>query len=203
MNKDLKSRLKLTGNWETTLSELQAEYSKMFEKAAPAIFMPMLTGVDNATSRLLGLQPSEETVSMLSTAAQNNAELISSIPDEHIERVRNIIVQNPGNLEAIMEGLQSAEGISERRARNIALDQTRKTYQDVAVQKAQSVGATEGIWIHSHGSKQPRKKHLAAHGKKFKLSEGLPIGDQGQYVMPSEEYGCKCTFKLVIDFGVR
>ena len=57
MNKDLKSRLKLTGNWETTLSELQAEYSKMFEKAAPAIFMPMLTGVDNATSRLLGLQP--------------------------------------------------------------------------------------------------------------------------------------------------
>ena len=202
MNKEVSSKLKLTGNWEETLNELQAEYSTLFEKAAPALFMPMLTGVDGATSRLLGLQPSEATQVMLSTAAQENAELIRSIPDEHIERVRNIIVQNPGNLEAIVEGIKSAGDISDRRAKNIALDQTRKTYQDVAVQKAKSVGATEGVWIHSHGSKKPRKKHLAAHGKTFKLSEGLPIGDQGQYVMPSEEYGCKCTFKLKLDFGV-
>lgn len=203
MNKEVSKRLQTTGNWEKTLDELSAEYSLLFEKAAPAIFMPMLTGVDTATSRLLALPMSEESAAMLSTAAAENAELISSIPAEHTQRVKDIIIQNPGNLEAIMEGLRSAEDISERRARNIALDQTRKTYQDVAVKKAQSVGATEGIWIHSHASKKPRKKHLAAHGQTFKLSEGLPIGDQGQYVMPSEEYGCKCTFKLKLEFGAK
>lgn len=198
MGQETISRLQSSDNMADTVSQMSGEYSAMFKTAAPALFKLTLDDIDKSTSRLLAIEPTEQTKLMLATAADENAQLVSSIPQEHFERVRRVLRENPGNMEAIVEAIKKTNAMSDRRAKNLALDQTRKTYQGVAIQKAQSAGASKGIWIHSKGSKKPRHRHLEYHGKEFDLAVGAPVGDNGgNMVQPSEEPNCKCTFKLV------
>lgn len=205
MNRGVRSKLKTAGNnWEETLNSLSAKYSRLFEAAAPAMFFPMLEGTEKELDRLFTVTPSEATKEILKKSAELNTEAIKNIPIDHVERIRDSLIEHPGDLEKLTSILEEVDGKSERQARNVALGLTRKTYQDLALEKAQQTGATEGDWIHSHGSKVPRPRHLAFHGKRFKLADGAPVGDDGgNYVQPGEEYGCKCTFRIVIDFGVK
>lgn len=204
MSKETISRLRAAGDLEETTSQMATEYSSLFKTAAPALFKLTLDDIDKSTSRLLAVQPTPETQTMLSKAADENARLVSSIPHDHFKRVRVVLRKYPGDLEKILQSIKRVSSMSDRKARNLALDQTRKTFQGVAIQKAKSSGASKGIWIHSKGSKKPRHLHLAYHGKEFDLDKGAPVGDDGgNYVMPSEEPNCKCTFKLVFNLEAQ
>lgn len=192
------------------LNTLSAKYSNLFRDYAPSMFNPVLAGVDTSTQRQFTALNLDDAVnadvvkSYFRDAAKANAQLISTLPAEHIERIRKAVADSPGDIPAMKEILADANGKLDRRAHNLAMDQTRKAFTQTATLKAQSTGATKGIWIHSHrGPKHSRPKHVKANGEEFDLAVGLPVGDKGQNVVPGEEINCHCTFKLVIDFGVK
>mgnify|MGYP002507182853 CR=1 FL=1 len=131
-----------------------------------------------------------------------NVSLIRSIPEKYFTEVEGMVyrsVSRGGDRKALVDEIRSnfsqREGITLRRAKLIANDQVRKATSRLSTIRHQSAGITEGIWIHSAGQNDPRHKHVKANGTRFKLSEGLPVGDKGQYVMPSEEINCSCTYR--------
>ncbi|MFQ0834191.1 hypothetical protein [Citrobacter gillenii] len=195
---------------DSKLTTLSGKYANLFRDYAPTMFSPVLDGADKSTQRQFTALKLDDAVNAdtvrgyFRDAAQKNAQLISTLPTDHIERIRKAVAESPGDLSALKDILSDANGKLDRRSRNIALDQTRKAFIDTALAKAKSTGARRGIWIHSHrGPKHSRPKHVAVHGDEFDLEEGLPVGDEGQNVVPGEERHCHCTFKLVVDFGVK
>jgi hypothetical protein len=195
---------------DSKLTTLSSRYASLFRDYAPTMFAPVLAGADKSTQRqftalkLDDAVNAEEVQSYFRAAAQKNAQLISSLPTEYVERIRKAVAEKPGDLSALSDILSDANGKLDRRSRNLAMDQTRKAYNDTAMMKAKAVGAKKGIWIHSHrGPKHSRPMHVEANGEEFDLDVGLPVGDEGQNVVPGEEPNCHCTFKLVIDFGVK
>ena len=192
------------------LNTLSVKYSNIFREYAPSMFTPVLAGVDTSTQRQFTALKLGDAVNAdviqgyFRDVSQANAQLISTLPVEHIERIRKAVADSPGDMTAMKDILADANGKLDRRANNIAMDQTRKAFNQTATLKAQSTGAQKGVWIHSHrGPKHSRPKHVKAHGEEFDLAIGLPVGDHGQSVVPGEEINCHCTFKLVIDFGVK
>lgn len=212
MKGNLSDELLATGgeSLDTKLNSLSNRYATIFRDYAPTMFAPILEGSDKSTQRQFTALKLDDAVNAEAVrgyfrdAAQKNAMLISTLPTEHIERIRKAMADSPGDMQALKGVLTDANGKLDRRSKNLAMDQVRKTYNDTAMMKAQATGATKGIWIHSHrGPKHSRPRHVKAHGKEFDLAVGLPVGDSGQDVIPGEEPNCRCTFKLVVDFGVK
>lgn len=133
-----------------------------------------------------------------------NADLIVSIPKQYFSQiaasVNNSITSPSGGIGTLMDDLMKYEGMTKRRAKFIALDQTRKTYNSVNVERSKSAGIKQGEWLHSHGGAKPRKKHKDFHGQVFDLEKGAPVGDNGRWVHPGEEVNCGCTFTPIINF---
>lgn len=216
MTKGVADALSHSGNIRQTLNELATRFGALFEAAAPAMFGPMLDGVQKGVDRKfanLGIgTPADDVAVFYRQAAAENAALIKSIPAEHVDKIRKAVedsISGSGTFDDILARLKEVNGMTDRRAKLIALDQTRKTYQGAAIQRAAAATPpgqpVRAVWVHSHaggGDKQPRKRHLEYHGKEFDLRKGAPVGDNGgNYVQPSEEVNCRCTFRLILDFG--
>lgn len=198
---------------EETLTQLGLEYSALFEVIAPSIYQPMLDGVNKSTDiRFPTVEASPATINLFDKAAKENFDAIKSIPQEHVENIRRTIRENVGDTEKLTKELNEVGSRTLRQSKNSALGLTRNLYQDVAVEKAKSTGAKVGTWIHSHGSKDPRHKHEEAHGHKFDLEtlifldgplkgKGAGMTDKDNTpVRPGQAYGCKCTFKIEVNF---
>jgi uncharacterized protein with gpF-like domain len=138
---------------------------------------------------------------ILQSTIQQNVSLIRSIPADYFAEIEGLVmrsVQTGRDLATLTAELRARYGVTARRAALIARDQNNKATS--AMQKARQleIGITRGIWIHSGGGKRPRPKHVAVDGVEFDLSEGLRVGDKGQYVMPGEEIECKCVWRPVV-----
>src|SRR5690554_5646358 len=96
---------------------------------------------------------------ILKATVAENVSLITSISSQYQERIEGVVyrsIQQGGRGAAdIYEDLIKVGGMSERRAHNIAIDQTRKATTAYNVERAKSVGIRKGIWRHSSGSAEP------------------------------------------------
>ncbi len=90
--------------------------------------------------------------------------------------------------------------MSDRRALNIAKDQTRKVYNGINRARMEKIGITKAEWIHSGGSNHPRHTHVEMDGKIFNLSEGVYDSEVKKYVQPGELPYCGCVYRPVIEF---
>ena len=136
-----------------------------------------------------------------------NVSLIRSIPEKYFTDVESMVfrsVAKGGDRKALADEIESnfskRHQITRKRAEFIARDQVRKATSSLSNARQQAAGIKRGIWIHSGGGSEPRKKHVHANGKEFDLDKGLPIGDKGQYVLPGQEPNCGCTWKPVLPF---
>lgn len=132
-----------------------------------------------------------------------NVDLIKSIPTQYLDRVKGSVnrsITGTGGIGPLIDDIQKYGGMTERRSKNIALDQTRKAYQAVNIERTKAAGVKKGIWVHTGGTKEPRPLHKAYNGKEFNLADGAPIGDKGENVMPGECVNCRCTFIPVVNF---
>lgn len=136
-----------------------------------------------------------------------NVSLIRSIPEKYFTEVEGMVyraVTRGGDRKKLADEIEASfskrHGITRRRAEFIARDQVRKATSALSNARQQAAGIKKGIWIHSGGGNEPRKKHVHANGQEFDLDKGLPIGDKGQYVLPGEEPNCGCVWKPVLPF---
>lgn len=109
----------------------------------------------------------------LDLATQENMRLIRSIPEQLLGDVQRIVVQ--GAMEgrhALEIGKQIEErfGMTERRARGIARDQTSKWHSAVHRLRCVDAGVTELEWSTSLDDRV-RPTHRANHGKRFPINK--------------------------------
>ena len=133
---------------------------------------------------------------------QANATDIEGLPLAYSSRVAKLVsnaVASGMDRVTLVSDLNKGLGISLRKARNIARDQTNKATASIAEATDESLGVTEGIWIHVPGRKMSRPTHVAMNGKRFKLSEGLfdPDPKVRRYVKPGSEILCACRYRPV------
>ena len=134
-------------------------------------------------------------------AIDDNAKLISKIPEKQFASLRKMIddsVKKGRDLGGLTKGLEEEFGMTRRRAVVISRDQNNKATEALTVSRYKEAGITEAIWMHRSGSKQPRESHLKMNGQKFNLAEGLYDEDFGDKVMPGQLVNCRCTCRAVI-----
>lgn len=143
---------------------------------------------------------------LMRASTASNVALIKSIPAEFHARIESTVlrsVQPGGNgLQDVFEDLSKQEGITRRRARFIAEDQTRKVTTAMNSARMQSSGIKQFEWLHSGGGAEPRKLHLELSGQVFSFDD-LPVIDErtGERGLPGQLPNCRCTMRPVLNFG--
>lgn len=131
----------------------------------------------------------------------NNVALITKIPADVELKIRKMVersIEKDRDLGGLVKELDTLQEMTHRRSRFISIDQNNKITNQMSLLKVQSLGITEGIWMHRGGAKVPRPTHLAMHGQRFNLAEGLFDEDEGRFVLCGELYNCHCTYKPIL-----
>lgn len=141
---------------------------------------------------------------VLNATVTENVGLIKSIASQYLDGVQGAVMRSitSGNgLQDLVPFLEKHEGITKRRARFIAYDQTRKAFNNLNKGRMQAVGLKEYEWLHSGGSKQPRHDHIEMSGNVYRFDDP-PVIDKktGERGIPGQLPGCRCRMVPVISF---
>ena len=195
-------------------------FNVLFAKAAKGISDEMVdtvqtnsaTGLKNSLREISGnialktdTLTSGPVADVITASVAENVQLIKSIPQKYLEGVQGAVMRSitSGNGLADLDPyLKDAKGITERRAKNIALDQTRKAYNAINKSRMQGLGVGKFEWIHTGGSQKPRQDHIDMSGNIYSFDD-LPVIDQrtGETGIPGQAPNCRCTMRPILDFG--
>lgn len=136
----------------------------------------------------------------LTAATQQNVQLIQSIPQRYLEEVQTLILANmrsgmrPGYIE---RALQEQFGVTSRRAKFIARDQTGKIQGEIAQRQQQDNGFEYFQWVDSHDQRvRHRHREIAnkttAYGPGVYKWSNLPLSQTGEPIRPGQDYNCRC-----------
>ena len=131
---------------------------------------------------------------------ENNVSLIQTIPEESLERMREIVYQgftDGKTTTSMIKEMQRTYGISKRRAALIARDQTSKLNGQIQQAQQLDAGINEYIWC-STGDSRVRSSHAALNGKKFSWNNPPDVG-HGRRCNPGEDYQCRCIGRPVFN----
>lgn len=134
-----------------------------------------------------------------------NVSLIKSIAAEYLQKVQGAVMRSitSGNgLQDLVPALQAYEGQTHRRAKNIALDQTRKVYNGINRGRMEAIGLEEFKWHHSGGSAHPREDHIAMDGNTYRFDDPPVIDENtGETGIPGDAINCRCTMSPVFKWA--
>lgn len=133
---------------------------------------------------------------------RQNVNLITNrLMANHLSEVNGIIfrgIETGHDLARIQEDLQHSFGVTERRAKMIARDQTNKATNNLTRDRLKSYGVTKGKWMHTSSGKTYRESHEEMDGEIYDLDQGCYDWDYGDYVQPAELVNCHCVCVPVI-----
>ncbi len=140
---------------------------------------------------------------ILQASMAENVDLIKSIPKQVHDKVLGVVsmgITQGNNQLYIKEELQKQFGVTERRARMIARDQTMKANGAIARARSAEAGITRGIWKHRSGSKVPRQSHLKMDGKEFEIAKGMfdPDPKVRRFIHGGELVNCRCSYAPIL-----
>ena len=161
---------------------------------------------------------SDEMKEVVEASIMENVSLIKSIPEQYLDRVAGAVtrsIQAGGSIKQLKQEIVKYNGMTRRRADNIALDQTRKTYTSINLRNMQKYGIKKVKWIHSGGGQHPRSYHLTRWDGKSEPPNGLngyvfdidrpPIIQRAEGNIqeirgyPAQLPNCKCTMAAVVE----
>lgn len=141
---------------------------------------------------------------VLSATVTENVGLIKSIASQYLDGVQGAVMRSitTGNgLQDLVPFLEKHEGITLRRARFIAHDQTRKAFNNLNKGRMQRVGVQKYEWLHSGGSAHPRREHIEMSGNVYSFDDPPVIDSKtGERGIPGQLPGCRCRMVPVISF---
>lgn len=158
---------------------------------------------------------SAQTRNIINTAIFDNVNYIKSIQSQYFTQITGAVsraVLDKEGLTYLAEQLSKYKGITKRRARNIAIDQTNKAYEALSFQKMKEAGIEKWEWVHGGGTKTVRKTHIT-DVKKGGLNHSIhKMGDKvwdpeakgkgkGEYIEPGQLPFCSCFRRPVIVLG--
>jgi SPP1 gp7 family putative phage head morphogenesis protein len=201
------------------LSTLQSKFNDLFARNAKRLAESMVEGASKASTTSLhssleklsgglSLKTSAmppQVVEIYKAAVAENVALIKSISTDYLNQVQGSVMRSITSgrgLEDLVPALQKYEGVTHRRARNIALDQTRKTYNQINRGRMQALGVKSFMWHHSGGGAHPREDHVEMDGKIYRFDDPPVIDERtGERGIPGQAVNCKCTMSPVFDFS--
>lgn len=196
---------------------LKDRFEQLFTQKAKPLAEQMVGGANDASKNGLynslkelsgGLSLKTDIVSgtmrefMTGTIAQN-VSLIKSIPTEYMREVQGEVLRSITDgkgLADLVPFLEQREGITARRARTIAFDQTHKAYNGLNKGRMQAIGIKSFEWVHSGGGQHPREMHIELSGKVFSFNKLPVIEEDGTRGIPGQAINCKCTMVPVVKF---
>ena len=199
---------------QRTMSQLGRYWLKRFREASPKLAAHFAKSVskqsDAALRKILKdagfsveFKITPELRDVMTASINENVSLIKSIQQQYHTQIEGSVmrsVQIGRDLDGLTKELQRHHHVSFDRAKFIARDQNNKA--TAALQKARQtdLGLKQGIWLHSHAGKVPRKTHLANHGHRFNIAEGWfdPDPKVRKHIMPGELVNCRCVWRVVI-----
>ncbi|MFL1549750.1 minor capsid protein [Pseudomonas sp. D47] len=136
----------------------------------------------------------------LHASAQQNAQLIKSIPAKHLEEVQTLVMANmrsgmrPSYIE---KALQEQFGVTQRRAKMISRDQTSKIQGELNRKQQQNAGFSYFRWLTSNDQRvrhdhEVFENRITKYGKGVYAWSDLPL-EKGVPVSPGSPINCRCT----------
>jgi len=132
-------------------------------------------------------------------AARENVDLITSIPAQHLDRVRAAVEKafaDGTRWESMAKDLREIGDVTDRRARIIARDQTAKMNSAFNEARQTQVGITEYTWSGSLDQRE-RDSHRRMEGVRCKWND--PPSVDGERVHPGQAILCRCVAQPVIN----
>jgi SPP1 gp7 family putative phage head morphogenesis protein len=190
----------LFGRKAKTLAENMVNAADKNSKSALHSSLKTMSGGLSLKTNLLN-QPLK---TVITASVAENVALIKSIPAEFLQQVTGVVLRSITTGQGVADvipALQKYEGVTLRRARNIALDQSRKAYNSINKERMQAVGLQRFEWVHSGGGQKPRELHIEMSGNIYSFDD-LPIIDErsGERGIPGQAINCRCTMIPVVEF---
>lgn len=145
---------------------------------------------------------------VLEAKVADNVALIRTIPEEYFKQIERIVYEAVANGETgsnIAKEIRKLTGVTRRRAKIIARDQTAKVNASINKQRQQDLGVEEYIWetsldervVGNPSGKYPKGNsahgnHWERHRKRFRWDKPPHDGHPGQAIM------CRCVARAVI-----
>lgn len=142
---------------------------------------------------------------ILNATITENVGLIKSIPAQYLCGVQGAVMRSitTGNgMQDLVPYLQKHKGITLRRARMLASDQTKKVFSSLSKARMEKIGVTSYEWLHTSGRRHPRKLHIAMNGNIYRYDDP-PIIDEktGERGIPGQAINCACRMRPVLNFN--
>lgn len=210
------------------MNKLKAKFVQLFASNASSIANQMLSKtMKNSQSSLhaslqqlsggLSLKTSVVPPGMndiVKASVNENVSYIQSIPEAYLTKVSTAVMRSittGTGLNSLLPEIQKYSAESKRKTQLLALDQTRKAYNNINKIRMQAIGIEKFQWVHSASSQKPRKSHikLAAPPDNIYSFNDLPIINQEQVDsgsqapergIPGQAINCRCTMIPVISF---
>lgn len=130
-----------------------------------------------------------------------NVDLISSIPQNSLEKMKNIVLE--GYLEGkpsktVIKEIQNSYSVDKRKACFIARDQLAKLNSNITQHQHRDAGVSKYRWSTSMDSRV-REGHKSLNGKEFSWDEPPIVDKKGRRCHPGEDYECRCVAIPVFD----
>lgn len=158
----------LGSKWSKRFEEFAKQYSPRFVKSILRMSNTQIKSVlkdwfADKRLELIGDIVPVELQQVVKANAAYNVSLISSIAPQYHERVLGSVMRsitNGGSLKQLTTEIYRYGNMELRRAKIIALDQTRKAYTSITMHNCKRLGIQKMKWLHSHARKEPRPLHI-------------------------------------------
>lgn len=147
----------------------------------------------------------QELLDYVQASIYDNTRLITSIPEQYLTNVESIIMTNVRagmRPSAITQLLVDQFGVTERRAKMIARDQTAKLNGDLNRIRQTAAGFPYFEWDDSD-DERVRKRHdeiarkVTAYGPGVYRWDNPPLSDRGTPIIPGSDFSCRCIARGV------
>ena len=112
-------------------------------------------------------------------ATQQNVGLFKTIAPHYFANVEKTVIDSilrGDGIAQLNDYFEQYSNGEKNYAKNRAMDQTRKFYTSLNVERMDRLGIKKVRWVHSHGANAPRKLHQELDGQVFNLSDPPFIG---------------------------
>lgn len=178
-------------------------FQALANRLASGFVRTTLSAIDRGQKRSFGidvLQNSPEIRATMQAAAIQNANLIKSIPEQYLKSVSNSVLANmrTGLLpREVAKQIETEYGVTQRRARFIARDQTAKVNGELSKQRQIDAGYEFFKWTTSHDERVRHSHDQIAkadvgYGPGVYRWDDLPTNEHGQKIQPGSDYQCRC-----------
>ena len=217
----------ITSTARIKLNKLLKSIEKLVNGKSETMVKRMLRGTDQTSKSSLNQSLKELSGGMsiktdfksagtqeaITSSFNANIDLIKTMTGDYTSQVRGAVnrsIQGGGGLETLIPDIEKFLNKQAKqtlnKAKNVALDQTRKAYTAINKARMEKVGVSKFEWVHSGGGREPRPHHKTPfpnglnHGI-FDINDP-PVIDKktGKKGLPGEAINCKCFMRPVVVF---